>query len=72
MYFDEEQNSWQMYKQFSEKLSEKIDDQVEKIISNAYKRSRKIILENKDVLHKLADKLLEKEYMSKEEFAEIL
>ena len=55
-----------------EKLSKKIDDQVEKIISNAYKRSRKIILENKDVLHKLADKLLEKEYMSKEEFAEIL
>jgi len=72
MYFDEEQNSWQMYKPFSEKLSEKIDDQVEKIISNAYKKSRKIILENKDVLHKLADKLLEKEYMSKEEFAEIL
>jgi len=29
MYFDESQNSWQMYKPFSEKLNEKIDEQVE-------------------------------------------
>lgn len=72
MYFDEEQNSWQMYKPFSEKLAEKIDEQVEKIISSSYERSKKIIIEHKDVLHKLADKLLEKEYMSKEEFSEII
>jgi len=72
MYFDESQNSWQMYKPFSEKLNEKIDEQVEWIISNAYKKAKEVILSNKDIMHKLAEKLLEKEYMSKEEFAEII
>jgi len=72
MYFDEAQNSWQMYKPFSEKLNEKIDEQVEQIISNAYKKAKEMILSHKDIMHKLAEKLLEKEYMSKEEFAEII
>lgn len=72
MYFDEDQNEWKMYKPYSEKLSEKIDIEVEKIISAAYTQSKNIISKNKKILHKLADKLLEKEYMSKEEFAEIL
>lgn len=72
MYFDEEHNEWKMYKPYSEKLSEKIDLEVESIISKAYLRSKNLILKNKKILHKLADKLLEKEYMTKEEFAEIL
>jgi len=72
MYFDESQNSRQMYKPFSEKLNEKIDEQVEQFISNAYKKAKEIILSNKDIMHKLSEKLLEKEYMSKEEFAKII
>ena len=72
MYFDEEENSWKMYKPYSEKLSEKIDEQVSKIISWAYERAKKIISDHKEIMHKLAEKLLEKEYMSKEEFAKIL
>jgi len=72
MYFDEEQNSWTMYKPYSEKLAEKIDEQVEKYIKEAYERAKAIIREHKDIMHKLADRLLEKEYMTKEEFAEIL
>jgi len=72
MYFDENQGSWQMYKPFSEKLNEKIDEQVEIIINLAYKRAKELIIANKDIIHKLADKLLEKEYMSKEEFTEII
>ncbi len=72
MYFDETENTWQPYKPFSEKLSEKIDKEVEKIITNAYERAKKIITDNKEIIHKLAEKLLEKEYMTKEEFTEIL
>ena len=72
MYFDEEQNSWNMYKPYSEKLAEKIDEQVEKYIKQAYEKAKTIIEENKSIMHKLAERLLEKEYMSKEEFAEIL
>jgi cell division protease FtsH len=72
MYFDEQQNSWAMYKPYSEKLAEKIDEQVEKYISQAYTRAKELIKEHKDIMHKLADRLLEKEYMTKEEFAEIL
>jgi len=72
MYFDEQEWSWQMYKPYSEKLSEKIDEQVEKYISKSFKKAKEIILEHKDIMHKLADRLLEKEYMSKEEFVEII
>ena len=72
MYFDEGQGEWQMYKPFSEKLNEKIDEQVEELISTAYAKAKEMILSNKDIMHKLAKKLLEKEYMSKEEFAKII
>ncbi len=72
MYFDEGQGEWQMYKPFSEKLNEKIDEQVEELISTAYAKAKEMILSNKDTMHKLAKKLLEKEYMSKEEFAKII
>ncbi len=72
MYFDEGQWEWQMYKPFSEKLNEKIDEQVEELISTAYAKAKEMILSNKDIMHKLAKKLLEKEYMSKEEFAKII
>ena len=72
MYFDDEENTWKMYKPFSEKLSEKIDNEVEKIINWAYERAKKIISDYKDIINKLAKKLLEKEYMTKEEFAEIV
>lgn len=72
MYFDEEQNERKAYKPFSEKLSERIDEEVEKIIKNAYQRAIEIIEKYKDKIHKLAEKLLEKEYMSKEEFTQIV
>ncbi len=72
MYFDESQNEWQMYKPYSEKLAEKIDEQVEKYITQAFERAKEIISSHKEIIHKLADRLLEKEYMSKEEFAEII
>ncbi len=72
MYFDDEENTWKAYKPFSEKLSERIDEEVEKIIKRAYERAKNIIKDNQEIMHKLAEKLLEKEYMSKEEFSQIV
>lgn len=52
----------------SEKMASLIDEEVEKIISNAYETAKKIINENIDILHSCSNLLLEKEKISGDEF----
>ena len=61
-----------MNKNFSERTSERIDDEVKKIILRNYERSQKIIEENKDKLVKIAMALLEKESLSSDEINAIV
>ncbi len=53
---------------YGENVAARIDDEVKRIIDECYTRARAIIDENKDVLHKCADLLLEKEKIGREEF----
>ena len=53
---------------YSEGVATAIDNEVKSIIDNAYAEAKRIILENKDVLERCADLLLEKEKISREEF----
>ncbi len=48
----------------SEDTSKKIDAEIRKIIDKAYKNSKRIIMENKDKLEKIAKLLLEKESLN--------
>jgi len=50
--------------EYSEDTSRKIDAEIRKIIDKAYKKSKNIILENRDKLGKIAELLLEKESLS--------
>ena len=58
-------------KPYSEKTAELIDEEVQDLVEEAYKRTLNILKDNKDKLSALADKLLEKEVIFKEDLVEI-
>ena len=53
---------------YSEKVAAQIDEEVGKIINGGYKYAEKLLKENIDKLHKVAEILIEKEKISAEEF----
>ena len=54
-------------KNFSEKTSERIDEEVKKIVSRNYERTHQLLEKNKSKLKKIAKLLLEKEVLTSEE-----
>jgi cell division protease FtsH len=60
------QSEYSFSKPYSEKTAELIDKEVSDMVEAAYERTKKILLENKDKLEKLAENLLEKEVIFKE------
>jgi cell division protease FtsH len=61
-----------MNKNFSEKTSERIDDEVRKIVTKAFDRTRALLEANRDKLVKIAALLLEKEAIGSEEINAIV
>jgi cell division protease FtsH len=59
-------------KNFSERTSERIDDEVKKIVLRNYNRTQELIEKNKDKLVRIAELLLEKEVLSSEEINAIV
>lgn len=59
-------------KDYSEKTAEAIDRTVEELLADAKKRTKDILTEKKEVLDKIAERLLEKETIEKEEFDTIM
>jgi cell division protease FtsH len=49
------------HRDYSEETARKIDQEVNNLIEKAYNRAKKTLNENLDILHALADRLLEKE-----------
>jgi cell division protease FtsH len=49
------------HRDYSEATAQKIDQEVNKLIDDAYQRAKEVLNDNLDVLHKLAELLLEKE-----------
>jgi len=60
------------HRDYSEETARKIDEEINRLIDEAYQRARKVLQENKDVLHKLAELLLEKETVMGAELDEII
>lgn len=65
------QQDYSFTKPYSEKTAELIDEEVRKLVENAYKRAVSIVKENKDKIEKLAKVLLEKEVIFQEDLKEI-
>ncbi len=57
---------------YSEKIASAIDEETHNIIDSSYKKARKILEENKSILARLAEELIEKETLSREEILKIL
>jgi len=57
---------------FSEETAAAIDDEVRGLVEQAYRRSKEVLLNNRHVLDKLAQMLVEKETVDSEELQELL
>jgi cell division protease FtsH len=60
------------HRDFSEDTANVIDDEVKKIVSSCMKRAEKILSENIDKLHRLANVLLEREILDGDEIDKVL
>jgi len=56
---------------YSEDVAKQIDKEVRKIVSEAYDQARSIVIEYRDKLDAVAQRLLEVETITREEFEEI-
>ena len=71
-YYDSSgQSEYSFGKPYSEETAKKIDMEIKDIIENQYKRAVTILHENRDKLDALAQKLLEKEVIFREDLEEI-
>lgn len=61
----------QFTKPYSDETAKTIDEEVSKMVENQYQRALKLLEDNKDKLTMLANKLLEKEVIFKEDLIEI-
>ncbi|MDD2504847.1 MAG: ATP-dependent zinc metalloprotease FtsH [Bacilli bacterium] len=57
---------------FSDAVALEIDQEVRKIIDECYKKSTKILKDNKKLVHLLTDTLVEKETLTREEIVELV
>jgi len=62
----------EIYRDFSEKIAEKIDKEVEKFIKNAQNTAMGILKRKRKILENLAQRLIEKETIEREEFERII
>lgn len=60
------------HRDYSEETARKIDYEINKITQKAYQRAKQILQENLDILHKLAELLLEKETILGSELDELI
>lgn len=61
-------NEYSAYKPFSEKTAELIDSKVKKLVAQAYTKALKLVRANKKLMESMAELLLEREYISRDEF----
>jgi len=60
------------HRDYSEETARKIDTEVNKLVFDAYDRSKTVLKKNVDILHKLAELLLEKETVQGKELEELI
>ena len=71
-YYDSSgQNEYNFSKPYSEKTAELIDKEISSIIEEQYQRAIKILEDNKDKLNELAEVLLDKEVIFKDNLEKI-
>ena len=62
-FYDSKQSDYNFTKPYSDSTAEKIDLEVKRIVDSAYERTKKLLLDKREQLEKIANKLLEKEIL---------
>lgn len=70
-YYDSSGQEWGFTKPFSESTARIIDEEVQQIISEQYERAKKILAENAEGHNELANVLLEREVIYREDVEHI-
>ena len=70
--FNDQQGEYQFNKPYSEKTSELIDNEVRNQISEVYARTKALLIDKREGLEKLANKLIEKEILFQSDLEELL
>ena len=60
------------HRDYSENTAKKIDDEINRLIGGAYEKATEVLKQNIDILHKLAENLLEKETVLGAELDELI
>jgi len=71
-YLEHNKNEYSMFRGYSEKTAQIIDEKIKKYMSDCYEQSKKLIVQNKALIQKLSVVLLDKEYLTKEEFESMI
>ena len=72
-YYDSSgQNEYGFSKPYSEQTAQKIDEEISELIETQYQRACELLNQNQEKLTKLAERLLEKEVIFKDDLEEIL
>ncbi|MBK0379947.1 ATP-dependent zinc metalloprotease FtsH [Mucilaginibacter segetis] len=70
--FNDTQGEYQFNKPYSEKTSELIDNEVRNQINEVYQRTKQLLIDKREGLEKLANKLIEKEILFQSDLEELL
>jgi cell division protease FtsH len=60
------------HRDYSEETARKIDSEISTMVKNSYRQAKQVLQENLDILHKLADLLMEKETVMGKELDELI
>lgn len=71
-YYDSKQSDYNFNKPYSEATAQTIDEEVRKIIDLAYKRTRQLLIDKREQLEVVAQKLLEKEIIFQSDLEQLL
>lgn len=69
---DPSNGEYTAFQPYSEKLAEKIDDKIKGLVDQAYAKAIQLVQENKSLMEKMWMLLMEKEYITKDEFIKIM
>ncbi|QXV66235.1 ATP-dependent zinc metalloprotease FtsH [Mucilaginibacter achroorhodeus] len=70
--FNDTQGEYQFNKPYSDKTSELIDNEVRTLIGDVYQSTKQLLIDKREGLEKLANKLIEKEILFQSDLEEIL
>jgi cell division protease FtsH len=60
------------HRDYSDATAQRIDEEINRLIRESYARARRVLEENLDILHKLAEQLLEKETLMGQELDKLI